>query len=67
MLTQTIDGHVKLEVTLVDPFSAENTRRMMVESQNSKTAMDTSKYAEEVMRGALESALLEAIRSLSKS
>ncbi|HON10362.1 MAG TPA: hypothetical protein PLE24_05800 [Chitinispirillaceae bacterium] len=66
-LSQTIDGHVKLEVILVDPFSAENTRRMMVESQNSKTAMDTSKYAEEVMRGALESALLEAIRSLSKS
>ncbi|NLG17925.1 MAG: hypothetical protein GX556_11400 [Fibrobacter sp.] len=66
-LSQTMDAHIKLDVKMVDPYSTENSKRLIVESQNSKSALDTSKHAQEVMRGALESVLLEAIQNLSKS
>ncbi len=66
-LSQTMDAHIKLDVKMVDPYSTENSKRLIVESQNSRSALDTSKHAQEVMRGALESVLLEAIQNLSKS
>lgn len=62
-----MDAHIKLDVKMVDPYSTENSKRLIVESQNSRSALDTSKHAQEVMRGALESVLLEAIQNLSKS
>jgi hypothetical protein len=63
-LTQTMDASVKFEVTITDPLDASKKRKFSVETTNSKTALDTTKYAEEVIQTALRNVLLEILKSL---
>ncbi len=65
-VSQTMDAHVSLQITLVGSDSAQDTRKFVVQSRNSRTTIDTSKHAESVMRGALESALREIMSTISK-
>ena len=66
VLSQTMNALIKLEVRLVDPLDAAKVKEFVIESQNATSAMDTSKYSEATMRGALESALQEIFKSISR-
>jgi hypothetical protein len=63
---QTMDCHLKFEVSFIDPFSTDHHTSFIVESSNSKTALDTSKHAENIIQGTIKNALLEISKSLKQ-
>lgn len=65
-LTQTMDVKVKMDVELADPLDSTNVRRFSVESQNSSKTLDTTKEAENILKGAIEYAFREIFKTISK-
>lgn len=65
-LTQTMNAYLVLQVKLVNPSDTVDTRQFVIKTQNSKSTLDTSKHAEAILRGALESALKEILKNISK-
>ncbi len=65
-LTQTISAKIKLEVTQVDPLDTNRLLRFVVDSENSQTALDTSKYAESITRDVFTSALKEIWNTINR-
>jgi len=66
VLTQTLSSRIKLEVKLIDPMDASRVRQFVVESENSQTALDTSKYVEDLSRDVIEEALKEIWKTINK-
>lgn len=65
-LTQTINAKIKLEVTQVDPLDTTRVLRFVVDSENSQTALDTSNYAESIIRDVFTSALKEIWNTVNR-
>ena len=65
-LPQNMEAKIALELIIIDNNDKTPAGKFVIRSQNSKSAVDTSKYAEEIMRGALESALAEIFQILSR-
>jgi hypothetical protein len=65
-LTQTINAKIKLEITQVDPLDTNRVRRFVVYSENSQTALDTSNYAESIIRDIFTAALKEIWNTINR-
>lgn len=64
--SQTMSGNVVITVSMSAPDQASPPRIFTIESSNAKTTLDTSKHAEAVLRGALQNALYEVLKGITK-
>jgi hypothetical protein len=64
--SQTMNAYLVLQIALVNPTDEADSKQFVIKTQNSKSTLDTSKHAESILRGALESALKEILKSISK-
>lgn len=64
-LSQTMDAFLKIDVKLTDPLSADKVHSFTVKSENSTKAVDTSKYAEAVLKEAIGNAIAEIFRTIN--
>ncbi len=63
-LHQIMKSVVRLDVKVTDPYDASKFHKFRIESAGEQTAFDTTKYAQGVMKQALESAIVELLKSL---
>ncbi len=63
---QTMEADISMEIMLVNGEDTAATQRYIIKSQNSKSTIDTSKHAESILRGALENALKELIKTITR-
>ena len=63
-VSQTMEATVAMQITVIANQDSSTAKQFTIRTQNSKSTMDTSKHAESVLRGALESALKEIIKNL---
>jgi hypothetical protein len=66
-LTQTMTATMKVEVKIAPPLDISKARTFTVEGQNSTTSMDTSKFAERIMRDTFINIYMEIIKVINKS
>lgn len=66
ILTQTMNSKIKIRVNLIDPLDAERVREFVVESESVQTALDTSKYAEDLVRSVIEDVLAVVWKTINK-
>lgn len=64
--SQTMSGKVVIAVSMSAPEQTTPPRIFTIESSNAKTTLDTSKHAEAVLRAALQSALYEVLKGITK-
>ena len=65
-LGQTMEANITIQVSLVSREDSTQIKQYTIKSQNSKSTIDTSKYAESILRGAVEDALKEIIKSITR-
>ena len=65
-LSQTMEANIAIQVSLIGREDSTPVRQYIIKSQNSKSTIDTSKYAESILRGAVENALKELIKSITR-
>ena len=63
---QTMEANIALQLIIIDLKDNTPSGKFTIRSQNSKSALDTSKYAADILRGALESALKEIYQIISR-
>jgi len=66
-LSQTMTATMKVEVRIAPPLDNSRARTFTVEGQNATTSMDTSKFAERIMRDTYISIFMEIIKAINKS
>jgi len=66
-LSQTMTAMMKVEVRLAPPLDNSKARTFTVEGQNSRTSMDTSKFAERIMRDTFINIFMEIIKVINNS
>lgn len=65
-LSQTMTATMKVEVTIAPPLDNSQTRTFTVAGQNATTSMDTSKYAERIMRDTFANICSEIVKVINK-
>ncbi len=66
-LSQTMTATMKVEVKIAPPLDISKSRTFTVEGQNATTSMDTSKFAERIMRDTFVNICTEIIKTINKS
>lgn len=66
-LSQTMTATMKVEVRIAPPLDISKARTFTVEGQNTTTSMDTSKFAERLMRDTFTNLFIEIIKVINKS
>lgn len=66
-LKQTMTATMKVEVRIAPPLDNSKARTFTVEGQNATTSMDTSKFAERIMRDTFTNLFIEIIKVINKS
>jgi hypothetical protein len=66
-LSQTMTATMKVEVRIAPPLDNSKARIFTVEGQNATTSMDTSKFAERIMRDTFTNLFIEIIKVINKS
>jgi hypothetical protein len=65
-LAQTMDANIAIEVTLIGRQDSSQKKQYIIRTQNSKSTIDTSKYAESILRGAIENAFKEILKNITR-
>lgn len=65
-LSQTMTATMKVEVTVAPPFDNLQLRTFTVQGQNATTSMDTSKFAERIMRDTFVNICSEIVKVINK-
>lgn len=63
--TQSMDANIEFEL-IIKYNNDTPERKFIIKSQNTKSALDTTKHAESVLRGALKDALQEIIKVINR-
>jgi hypothetical protein len=66
-LSQTMTATMKVEVKIAPPLDISKARTFTVEGQNATTSMDTSKFAERIMRDTFINIFIEIIKVINNS
>jgi hypothetical protein len=64
-VSQTMNAAIAMQITLISQQDGKVARQFIVKCQNSKSTVDTTKHAEAILRGALESALKEILKNIA--
>ena len=65
-LSQTMEANIAIDVSLISREDSTRVKQYIIKSQSSKSTIDTSKYTESILRGAVENALKEIIKSITR-
>jgi|GEM_PF-6693577 len=65
-ISQTMTADISLRLTLRDRESPLDEKKYVIKSQNSKSSIDMSKHAGPILQEAVESALREILKTISK-
>ncbi|MBN1308248.1 MAG: hypothetical protein JXA18_10050 [Chitinispirillaceae bacterium] len=65
-MSQTMEANIVLQATVINPADSTGAVKYIIKSQSSKSTIDTSKYAEAILRSAVENALKELIKSITR-
>ena len=65
-MSQTMEANIVLQVTVINPADSTPAMKYIIKSQNTKSTFDTSRHAVTILRGAIETALKELIKSITR-